>query len=119
MVSVGSLNPLPTNRVTRTRLVLSEFPRIRRRFTRARDHSTQPAASITERDFTRRCWDGKLELRPEVGEPVMRIKEAAADRDGLMPPHTQDIEGDRGTPDDQMDVIFEHVESGILPTERR
>jgi len=37
-------------------------------------------------DFTQRCWDGKVELRPEVGEVVMRLGEAAASWDGLMPP---------------------------------
>jgi len=33
-------------------------------------------------DFAQRCWDGRMELRPRVGEVVMHLKEAAARRDG-------------------------------------
>ena len=39
--------------------------------------------------FTQRCWDGKVELRPEVGEVVMHLAEAMASWDGLMPPCVQ------------------------------
>jgi len=40
-------------------------------------------------DLARRCWDGKIELRPEVGEVVTHLGEAAAEWDGLMPPCVQ------------------------------
>ena len=36
--------------------------------------------------FTQRCWDGKMELRPKIGEVVTRLRGAAANWDGLMPP---------------------------------
>ena len=36
--------------------------------------------------FTERCWDGKMELRPEVGEVVERLEEAATSWFGLMAP---------------------------------
>jgi len=36
--------------------------------------------------FTQRCWDGKMESRPKVGEVVTHLGEAAADWVGLMPP---------------------------------
>ena len=39
--------------------------------------------------FTERCWDGKMELRPEVGEVVEHIWEAVASWDGLMPPSSR------------------------------
>ena len=39
--------------------------------------------------FTQRCWDGKMELRPRVGEVVAQLGEAAANWDGLMPPCAQ------------------------------
>ena len=39
--------------------------------------------------FTQRCWDGKVELRPEVGEVVTQLEEAVASWDGLMPPCVQ------------------------------
>ena len=37
-------------------------------------------------NFAQRCWDGKIELRPEAGEVVTCLGEVAADWDGLMPP---------------------------------
>jgi len=37
-------------------------------------------------DFTKRCWDGKAELRPKAREVVMHLKEPAAGWDRLMPP---------------------------------
>jgi len=40
-------------------------------------------------NFTQRCWDGKMELRPRVGEVVMHLGEVAANWDGLMPPCAQ------------------------------
>jgi len=40
-------------------------------------------------DFTQRCWDGKMELRPEVGEVVTHLEEAVANWTGLMPPCPQ------------------------------
>jgi len=36
--------------------------------------------------FTERCWDDNVRLRPEVGEVVRRLGEAAADWSGLTPP---------------------------------
>ena len=36
--------------------------------------------------FTRRCWDTKVELRPEVLEVVSHLGEAATHWNGLMPP---------------------------------
>jgi len=35
--------------------------------------------------FTERCWDAR-ELRPDVKEVVIRLGEAAAEWDGLVPP---------------------------------
>ena len=66
------------------------------------------AASIGLSDslwnFVQRCWDGKMELRPQVGEVVANLKEAAGNWDGLMPPHEQvttrdenDASGSKGT----------------------
>jgi len=37
-------------------------------------------------DFTQHCWDGRIESRPEVGEVVKRLGEAATNWNGLMPP---------------------------------
>ena len=37
-------------------------------------------------DFAHRCWDGKMELRPNVAEVVTQLGRAAADWDGVMPP---------------------------------
>ena len=39
--------------------------------------------------FTQRCWDGTIESRPEAGEVVAHLGEAAAKWDGLMPPSFQ------------------------------
>ena len=39
-------------------------------------------------EFTQRCWDGRMESRPQVGEVVTRLRGAAADWDGLMPPRS-------------------------------
>ena len=43
--------------------------------------------------FTQRCWDGKMELRPEVGEVVAQLGEAAASWHEIMPPcsHDEDV----------------------------
>jgi len=40
-------------------------------------------------DFTQRCWDGKIELRPEVAEVVRYLGGAATKWNGFMPPHIQ------------------------------
>ena len=40
-------------------------------------------------DLTQRCWDGEAELRPNVGEVVTHLREAAADWNGFMPPCVQ------------------------------
>ena len=39
--------------------------------------------------FTETCWDSTIELRPKVGEVVMRLGEAAARWDEMMPPRSQ------------------------------
>jgi len=39
--------------------------------------------------IAQRCWDGKMELRPKVGEVVAHLREAAASWNGLMPPSSQ------------------------------
>ena len=39
--------------------------------------------------FVQHCWDGKMELRPNVAEVVLELERAAADWDGVMPPCTQ------------------------------
>jgi len=36
--------------------------------------------------FTQHCWDGRVELRPKVGEVVAQLQEVAANWDGV-PPH--------------------------------
>ena len=36
-------------------------------------------------NFAQRCWDGKIELRPKVGEVITHLREAAANWDGRMP----------------------------------
>ena len=38
-------------------------------------------------DFVERCWDGKLELRPNVTEVVSQLGGAAAAWNGVMAPH--------------------------------
>jgi len=38
-------------------------------------------------DFVERCWDGKLELRPNVTEVASQLSKAAAAWDGVMAPH--------------------------------
>ena len=40
-------------------------------------------------DFTQRCWDGRIGSRPEAGEVVTHLGEAAIEWDGLMPPYVQ------------------------------
>jgi len=40
-------------------------------------------------DFTQRCWDGKVESRPKVGEVVVHLRQVASNWDRLMPPHVQ------------------------------
>jgi hypothetical protein len=40
-------------------------------------------------DFAQRCWDGDAKLRPKVAEVVTHLEEAAANWDGLMPPHVR------------------------------
>ena len=37
-------------------------------------------------NLTQRCWDGEIVLRPEVGEVVRLLGEAANNWNGLMPP---------------------------------
>ena len=44
--------------------------------------------------FTQRCWDGKIEVRPKVGEVVTHLREAAAGWDGLTLEPTQCRESD-------------------------
>ena len=40
-------------------------------------------------DFTQRCWDVDMKLRPSIGEVVTRLGEAAANWNGLMSPHVR------------------------------
>jgi len=62
-------------------------------------------------DFTQRCWDGDMKSRPEVREVVTHLKEAAADWDGLMPPHVQS----KDVSDfEEMSDSKEHSESNLL-----
>ena len=54
-------------------------------------------------DFTQRCWDGKIESRPEAREIVTCLGDAVAGWDGLMPPRpqTDDVASDsEGTASD-------------------
>jgi len=59
-------------------------------------------------DFTQRCWDEDMELRPEVGEVVTHLEEVAKDWEGLMPPCVQaknvasDEEGSELEEDDEL-----------------
>ena len=68
--------------------------------------------------FTQRCWDGEIELRPEVGEVVMCLEEAAASWDGLMPPCPQagdvapdpeELELDSGGPSESGILAWNHL----------
>ena len=40
-------------------------------------------------DFTERCWDGRMAMRPKVRDLVRHLGEAAANWTGLMPPCVQ------------------------------
>ena len=37
-------------------------------------------------NFVQHCWDGKMKLRPKVGEVVSQLERAAADWGRVMPP---------------------------------
>jgi len=50
-------------------------------------------------DFTQRCWDGKMGLRPKVGELVSHLGEAATGWHGLMPPRSP-VEGVASVPEE-------------------
>ena len=39
--------------------------------------------------LVKRCWDGDMKLRPKIAEVVLQLERAAADWDGVMPPHAQ------------------------------
>jgi len=62
-------------------------------------------------DFTQRCWDGKVELRPEVGEVVRHLGEAMASWDGLMPPCTQ--AGDAYCPNSSVAKDYQRLWEGV------
>jgi len=66
-------------------------------------------------DFTQRCWDGEIRLRPEASEVVTRLGEAVVGWDGVMPPcpQTDDPASDysEGTASD-----LELSESDVLGT---
>ena len=65
-------------------------------------------------DLTRRCWDGKMELRPEVGEVVAQLGKAAASWDGIMPPCTHG-EGVASGPEEMSDSEeYSELENLIL-----
>jgi len=40
-------------------------------------------------NFVQQCWDGNLELRPEIGEVVACLEAAAANWNKLLPPYAQ------------------------------
>ena len=64
--------------------------------------------------FTQRCWDSKMELRPEAGEVVTHFGEAAANWDGLMPPcvrvrrvaSTSDEDTSDSTKDGEFEILI-------------
>lgn len=63
-------------------------------------------------DFTQRCWSGKAELRPKVGELVTHLEKAAADWvHGPMPPHIRSKDAAPDSGEEQLDSI-QHGESG-------
>ena len=52
--------------------------------------------------FVQRCWDDDKRLRPEVGEVVTHLGEAAASWDGLVPPCAQ---AENVTPDPEEGML--------------
>jgi len=72
--------------------------------------------------FTERCWDGKIELRPEVEEVVTHLKEAVDNWDGLMPPHprVEDVAPEPAVVSDSEDYSeFGILVLPLLPIEQR
>jgi len=49
--------------------------------------------------FTQRCWDGKMEMRPKVGEAVTHLRDVAAIWDWLMPPRPRTEDAGSGSED--------------------
>jgi len=68
--------------------------------------------------FTQRCWDGKIDLRPEAGEVVMHLGEAAAKWDGLMPPCVQAENAASCSEEETSDSEFGESEILALPLYR-
>ena len=69
--------------------------------------------------FTERCWSGRVELRPSVGEVVTHLSEAAAAWGRLMPPCSQAV-GDAGLDsEDPLSDSDEPSEFDILILPRR
>jgi len=85
-----------------------------------RPDKPQNAATIGLSDslwnFAQRCWDGKMESRPEVGEVVAHLGEAAGNWNGLMPPHVQVVAQDESAASGSKGTLGskEHSEFEIL-----
>jgi hypothetical protein len=62
--------------------------------------------------FTQRCWDGDMNLRPNVGKVVAHLGEAAANWDGLMP--AQGRPEDHASGSQEKSDATEHSEFWIL-----
>ena len=59
-------------------------------------------------DFTQRCWDGDMRLRPEVEEVVTHLKEVAAKWDGLMPRAENVASNSESEEDGEFEVLILH-----------
>jgi len=64
-------------------------------------------------DFTQRCWDGEIESRPEAGEVVTHLVEAAANWGGLMSPCVRTVDvasysGEENSDDCEFDLSAPH-----------
>ena len=66
-------------------------------------------------DFTQRCWDGKIELRPTAGVVVAHLGEAVAGWDGLMPPCSQMEDAASGPEETSGSKKYSELEISILP----
>ena len=63
-------------------------------------------------DFTERCWNGAIALRPKAGEVVAQLGDAVAKWDGLMPPCDSD-ESDASDSEEEMSGSDEFGEMGF------
>ena len=64
-------------------------------------------------DFSQRCWDGEMELRPKIAEVVSQLEKAASDWDGVMPPCAQ-VECTASAPLDPVSDSMAHRKLWIL-----